>query len=175
MKTIIAILIVIVILAGAVFFYINSGWYNISANSKHNGLTLRLIETTKDRSIHHHAEDTVLSNLQDSSMLLSGFKYYDSLCLPCHGAIGISRERFALGMYPLPPELIEEVGEWSPAELFWITKNGIKLTGMPAFGELLGDQDIWSLVAFMQKLPEMSYYDYQRFRTEGRDHGFGQQ
>lgn len=175
MRTIILILILMIFLTAAVFFFVISGWYNISANSEHNELTMKLIETTKDRSIHHHARDIVQPDLQDSSMLLTGFIHYDSLCLPCHGAIGISRERFALGMYPLPPELVEETDEWSLSELFWITKNGIKFTGMPAFGDLVSDQHIWSLVAFMQNLPGMSYYDYRELRTEGRNHNFGRE
>jgi len=49
----------------------------------------------------------------------------------------------------------------SPAELFWVTKNGIKMTGMPAWGATHDDDAIWPVVAFMTKLPELNAGQYQ--------------
>jgi mono/diheme cytochrome c family protein len=55
---------------------------------------------------------------------------------------------------------VVEEGEWSDAELFWIVKNGIKMTGMPAFGPTHGDEDLWAIVAIMKELPELSEEAY---------------
>ena len=50
----------------------------------------------------------------------------------------------------------------TPSELFWVIKNGVKMTGMPSFG-LAGakDEDIWTIVAFIRKLPSVSDADYK--------------
>jgi mono/diheme cytochrome c family protein len=44
------------------------------------------------------------------------------------------------------------VQEWPDRKLFWIIKNGIRLTGMPGFGKLHSDKDIWSLVRYVRGL-----------------------
>ena len=49
-----------------------------------------------------------------------------------------------------------------PAELFWVVKNGINMTAMPSFGTIgVDDQEIWSIVAFLRKLPIVSETDYK--------------
>jgi hypothetical protein len=58
--------------------------------------------------------------------------------------------------------LKEVVDHRSPAQLFWVVKNGINMTGMPSFA-LAGvkDDEIWSIVAFLKKLPGVSEADYK--------------
>lgn len=60
------------------------------------------------------------------------------------------------GLRPQPPPLADVVAEWSAAELFWIIKHGIRMTGMPAWGPTHGDEEVWAIVAFVQTLPTMS-------------------
>jgi hypothetical protein len=51
---------------------------------------------------------------------------------------------------------------WSRAELFWIAKNGIKMSGMPAFGSTHKDEEIWRVVSFVQRLPRVTEEDYAK-------------
>lgn len=56
-------------------------------------------------------------------------------------------------MYPRAADLSSaEVRGYSDRELFWIVKNGIRLSGMPAFGKVESDQHIWSLVHHLRSL-----------------------
>ena len=58
-----------------------------------------------------------------------------------------------LSMYPPAPPLdATPIQQYSDAELFWITKNGIRLTGMPGFGKVYSDQQIWHIVHFIRSL-----------------------
>ena len=50
---------------------------------------------------------------------------------------------------------------YSPGELFWIVKNGIKMSGMPAWSDH-SDDELWGTVAFIEKLPAMSEADYAK-------------
>src|SRR2546423_13483863 len=56
------------------------------------------------------------------------------MCVQCHGAPGRDPGIVGKGLRPPPPVLSEAVRPWDRAELFWIVKNGIKMTGMPASG-----------------------------------------
>jgi mono/diheme cytochrome c family protein len=57
--------------------------------------------------------------------------------------------------------------DWSTANLFWIVKNGIKMTGMPAFGPTHDDKTIWNIVAFVNQLPNMTAEQYRALEDEG--------
>lgn len=63
-------------------------------------------------------------------------------------------------MHPEAPDLKEVVGELTPAQLFWIIKNG--MTGMPSFAQAgAKDDKIWSIATFVKKLPGVSEADYK--------------
>lgn len=78
---------------------------------------------------------------------------FGSECASCHGD-GRTPSDIGRGMYPRTPDLGgAEVQHWSDPELFWIIHNGIRLTGMPAFGKQLSDEETWSLVHYVRSLP----------------------
>jgi mono/diheme cytochrome c family protein len=75
-------------------------------------------------------------------------------CSLCHGEDGHSRTPFGQGMYPRATDLSSnEVQSYSDQELFWIVKNGIRLSGMPAFGKTETDEHIWNMVDHLRTLP----------------------
>ena len=71
-------------------------------------------------------------------------------------------DRYRHRDYPEPPYLPDVVAGWSGGELFWIAKNGIRMTGMPAFGSTHKDEEIWKVVAFVQRLPTVTEEDYAK-------------
>jgi mono/diheme cytochrome c family protein len=83
-------------------------------------------------------------------------------CTTCHGGPGVGWAKLSEGLHPDPPDLKEVVDHRSPAQLFWVVKNGINMTGMPSFA-LAGakDEEIWQIVAFLKKLPSVSEADYK--------------
>jgi mono/diheme cytochrome c family protein len=85
-----------------------------------------------------------------------GFRFYSEACVYSHGAPGKEPTDIGKGLNPEPPYLPDVAARWSIAERFWIAKNGIRMTGMPAFGPTHKDEEIWSVVAFVQRLPKVS-------------------
>ncbi|NCS89247.1 MAG: cytochrome C class I protein [Ignavibacteria bacterium CG22_combo_CG10-13_8_21_14_all_37_15] len=159
-------IIVAVLIAGYLVF-IYSGIYNISAMVPHNNLTLWMMNTVRDNSVKHNADDKIkMPDLSDKSLLKMGFVHYREMCVSCHGAPGIKQSEFAEGLYPNPPMLSKVAKEWTPQQLFWITKNGLKMTGMPAFGPTHTDDMIWAIVAFTKTLPTMTKEQYQVLDNE---------
>src|SRR3546814_3659258 len=95
------------------------------------------------------------------SMVQKGGRYFQKGCQTCHGAPGVARSEIGQGLRPSPPDLSEHARNWSPAELFWIVKNGLKMTGMPAWRPTHSDEDLWAIVAFLMKLPQLSAEEYR--------------
>ncbi len=153
-------LILLAIIAAMGFVY--SGVYDIAADTPHHAVTHWLLHTTMDRSVARRAaEISVPGNLGDTTVIRSGAGLYAEMCIDCHLAPGLASTELREGLNPQPPELAYEVADMSPAELFWITKHGVKMSAMPAWGKSHTDTDIWAMVAFMQKLPRMSPTQYK--------------
>lgn len=137
-----------------------TGGYNVAATVEHWDVTSWALNTLKHNSVSARAEAVEGSPPTDEESLRHGLEHFDAMCVQCHGAPGVDRGETGQGMNPLPPDLAEEAEEWSDAELFWITKHGIRLAGMPAFGETHSDEEIWMLVAFMRGLDGMRAEEY---------------
>jgi thiosulfate dehydrogenase len=91
--------------------------------------------------------------------LIAGARVYVDNCAFCHGWPNQSPTKAAKGMFPLPPQLLnkdEMVTDDPIGVTYWKVKNGIRMTGMPGFGEMLSDNEIWQvteLLANGDKLP----------------------
>jgi len=81
-------------------------------------------------------------------------------------ALGLERTEIGKGLNPQAPDLSDAVKAWTPRELFWIVKHSVKMTGMPSFGVTHDDNDVWNIVAFMEKLPGMSAEEYQKLTQQ---------
>lgn len=166
MKILISGIIGLLLIVTLFLLFIFSGIYNIGATSPHYKFTRWVISKMTDHSIKHYSKEVAEPpNLSDSSLIKTGFTHYRQMCSGCHGAPGINRNEIAEGLYPKPPRLLKSANEWKPAELFWIIKNGIKMTGMPGFGISHSDDKIWALVAFMEKMPNMTSEQYKSMDT----------
>ena len=154
-----AIALAIALMAIVGFAY--SGIYDVSAGSSHSGMVNWLLSTTSHASIERRAKDIEVPDLSDDAIARAGVNDFNGMCAGCHGAPGRDPEAMGQGLNPPPPNLAESAAEMSPAELFWVTKNGIKMTGMPAWGATHDDDAIWPVVAFMTKLPELNASQYQ--------------
>ena len=158
-------LLIFVILCGLIgLAVIYSGLPDVSAMKEHSKLTHWVLETSLEYSVKRHAKGITPPELNNSALVSAGFRHYDAMCATCHGAPGVQRSEIGVGLYPKPPSLAAVLDEWSPAELFWITKNGVKLTGMPAFGKTHTDDELWAIIAFIQKLPDIEPNDYLAMR-----------
>jgi mono/diheme cytochrome c family protein len=75
-------------------------------------------------------------------------------CIVCHGSDGRGNTVVGHNLYPKAPDLRSpEVQALSAGELFYIISNGVRFTGMPAWGSEDSPEEIWQLVSFIRKLP----------------------
>jgi mono/diheme cytochrome c family protein len=178
MRTIILTLLTVAVLAivGA-FTFIYAGVYDVAATSPHWPVTYWVMETVRTNSIKARAADlTPPPDLSDQTKVVGGTEHYAAHCASCHGAPGVPRGETAEGLYPKPADLTHAAQRYTPGELFWILKNGIKMSGMPSWSDH-SDEELWGTVAFLEKLPAMSEADYGKLVMEsmkqGGRHGHG--
>lgn len=140
--------------------YVRSGAYPIGADVPHASTTRHLIDTLRDASTQRAAGDvTVPGDLDDATRIAEGAHEYSDECAGCHLAPDIASTGLRSGLYPQPPNLAND-GIDNPAEAFWIIKHGIKMSAMPAWGRTHDDRTLWSIVAFLRKLPGLTPAQY---------------
>lgn len=145
----------------AALAFIYSGIYDIAATTPHFEVTHKLVRTLMVQSIRRHSRDVSVPDLDDPEKVHSGFKNFNAMCVTCHGAPGVPGSEISKGLYPAAPNLAEAAKGWSSAELYVIIKNGIKLSGMPAWEQSHSGDEIWALVAFLKVLPTMPANEYR--------------
>ncbi|MFA9460169.1 c-type cytochrome [Thiohalorhabdus methylotrophus] len=159
-------LVLIVAAAGIAFMY--SGLYNVSAQYPHRAIPKWILHTTMERSVAYHARDIQAPDLEGRERLREGVEEYEEMCVGCHGAPGVKPGHVAEGLRPEPPELDHAAEEWTPAELFWIIKHGVRMTGMPAWGPTHEDGELWAVVALVERFPQMAPAAYEDLRAQVR-------
>ena len=161
MKIIIGVVLPGIILLAVAALIVYSGGISVAADEPHSGAVYKFLETVRSRSIAAHAREIQVPDLNNPRLIAQGADHYASMCSGCHLAPGVASSELRDGLYPKPPNLTEHA-HTSAAETFWIIKHGIKMTGMPAWGKTHGDEAIWGLVAFLQKLPRMTESQYRQ-------------
>jgi mono/diheme cytochrome c family protein len=150
---ILAAIIAALVLGTSAFVYF--GVYDVSATVPHWGITEEILEAVRDRSIAVRSQGIAVPDLKAPGLLDTGRVHYHAMCRLCHGAPGSIENDIQKGLYPKPPSLPSgsvqrELGD---AQLLWVIKNGLKMTGMPAFGPTHSSDELWGLVAYVRALP----------------------
>jgi mono/diheme cytochrome c family protein len=152
--------IVVAIAAGSYFL---GGYYSVAGTAPEPSLVAWALAHVRSTSIARHAKDDPPLSLDDSAVVQAGAHAFSERgCVHCHGGPGVKWAKFSEGLHPDPPDLKELANERTPQQLFWVIKNGINMTGMPSFAAIdVSDHEIWTIVAFVKKLPSVSDDDFK--------------
>lgn len=144
--------------AGSVVYF---GLYDISAVTPHTRPVYAILDVALRQTIHRRALAITAPSLDDPARAERGFRDYHRHCVACHGAPGVAPAGAGKGMMPVPNNLVDSARHLTSAEIYWVVRNGIKMTGMPAWQYRLTDAQLWDLVAFVRRLPGLSPDDYR--------------
>lgn len=133
----------------------------------HDGVSSRAnptaLEVMLAREARHMAIPTNARKLQNTTAdrpenLRDARLHFADHCAICHANDGSCDTPLGRNLYPKPPDLRQkQTQDLADGELFWIIENGVRFTGMPAFGGAHGsDQDSWKLVRFIRHLPQLT-------------------
>ena len=172
MKIVTTVVVVVLVVVASALSLIYSGFYHVGASMPHGGLTSWALHTTMERSVARRAAGIEVPDLSTEEMRLAGINDFEAMCAVCHTAPGSQASGLARGLNPPAPDLAQSAEELSPQELFWITKYGIRMTGMPAWGAThSSDEELWPVVAFIEMLPELSVSRYREMLEAAKGHG----
>jgi mono/diheme cytochrome c family protein len=152
-----------------------------AASVLHDGLSSRAKPTSLEAMLARNARHLAIpadarklhnpvpasaENLRDARV------HFADHCAVCHANEGTGDTAIGNGLYPKPPDLrANETQKLSDGEIFWIIENGVRFTGMPAFGGAPGSQeDSWKLVLFIRHLAHLSTderMEMERYNPKG--------
>jgi len=177
----IGVLAICVAIAGGIYFY--GGYYDVAASATGNSAVDWSLRNVRRASINRHfnAPSPPAWFSTPKAVEAGAHEFAEEGCVRCHGAPGRKPDKFALGLDPNPPDLGKATKDDPPAKVFWTVKNGIRMTGMPAFGKHMHDDEIWRAVAFAQHESEVTPMQYEQWSgkdekgeaSEGKESGLG--
>jgi mono/diheme cytochrome c family protein len=155
---IVGLIIGILIPAAAAYCYFRMGYAPVATSSSPMPFEKTMARMAlKARITKEAPKNSPIQPTEDN--LTAGAKVYTDNCAFCHGWPDQPASKAAKGMFPLPPQLMtkdEMVTDDPVGVTYWKVKNGIRMTGMPGFGEMLSDNEMWQvseMLAHADKLP----------------------
>ena len=148
----------VLLLIGAVFLTWRVISRGFSTRNQPGRIEAMLATTLRRTSIPSHERGLKLPVPATPDVLREGMAHWADHCASCHGNNGSGETMYGKTMYPRPPDMRRApTQKLSDGELYYTIKNGVRLSGMPAFGEP-GDDDLdsWKLVAFIRHLPKLT-------------------
>jgi mono/diheme cytochrome c family protein len=125
-------------------------------------------ETRFARKVHRLAIPSSARNLSNSmqsspELLVEARRHFADHCASCHGNDGSGMTEMGQKLNPRVPDMrAAETQNLSDGELYYIIENGVRFTGMPAWGTGgTNDHDTWHLVLFIRHLPNTTNEDMQ--------------
>lgn len=142
--------------------FVYTGAYDVTAVSEHTKPVEWLLHKARHQAIERNTYSMRDRDFAgDQTAMRRGAVAYDEMCAGCHGAPGQSPFAGARNMYPAPPGLSRLAGYHSAKEIFYVTKFGLKMTGMPAWGSVTEDKKIWDIAAFVTQARGLDESAYQ--------------
>jgi mono/diheme cytochrome c family protein len=131
----------------------------VSARPEPGRMETVLARRVRSFAIHRSARERQNPVEMTAQSLRSGMAHFADHCASCHGNDGSGDTEMGRGLYPRSPDMRKDATQaLSDSELFYIIENGVRLTGMPAWGNGTpeGEQASWHLVQFVRHLPKLT-------------------
>lgn len=146
-----------IVVGAAMLLYIGSR--GISAKAEPGRLETVMARTMRRFAVPSGERDLENPVALTNEVVAAGMSHYADHCAACHGNDGSGETTIGVGMYPKPPDMrLSPTQSLTDGELFYIIENGIRLTGMPAWGDGTpeGAEGSWHLVHLIRKLPTLT-------------------
>jgi mono/diheme cytochrome c family protein len=145
-------IIILVVVLGAVAYWIVTA--DISAVNSPGRIESSVANGLREWYVGRGAKSVPASTVANNAESISqGEALYSMSCAQCHGVDGRKPMPIGKGMNPRVPDLRSaDVQEMSDKEIFWVIKNGIRLSGMPGFAKLSTDPEIWQMTYYVRSL-----------------------
>ena len=131
------------------------GLMPVSADGTHSRLEARIMPAVLHASIVRHASEETNPVRLNEDTLKAGVDTYKAMCARCHSTPDGEASVYGQSFYPPAPKLPEGMSRYTDSQLFWVIKHGIRNTGMPGWGSMLSDQEIWQVVSLLKNSQDL--------------------
>ncbi len=145
----------IAVLLLAAFCYVRFGFIDPRADKEVSLLESKIAMPSLDAAVDRRVSETQNPVKPTDSSLISGMNVYQANCSSCHGDIHRPRGILADSLYPRAPQFFEDVPDMPENQNFYIVQHGIRLSGMPAWKQVLTDQEMWQAVTFLSYIDKL--------------------
>lgn len=145
----------LIAIAVAVFAVSHLGLYPIGADNPPSAMERSLAMRALDVYADKHKPTTENPVTPTKENLTEGQHLYEDHCALCHGSAKVQQSPLQHHFNPPVPQLIAHVPEDEDAWVFWVTKHGARMTGMPSWDGILSDDQIWKVVAYVKHSDKM--------------------
>jgi mono/diheme cytochrome c family protein len=136
------------------FLFLSLGLAEVRGDVPPSKLETYLMRTAVHASVRRHA-DAIPNPIEPTEdNLIAGGKMYLNECSGCHGTPG-KTQKDADPLHPAPPQLAVVGTEYSEAQVFWVAKHGIRMSGMFANGVWDSDQKLWTVAAYIKRMKSL--------------------
>ncbi|MGA7685970.1 MAG: c-type cytochrome [Terriglobales bacterium] len=145
------------------------GFLPMRANSSPSKLEGQVAMGALDSSIERHAPRLANPVPVTDDNLIDALKIYTMNCALCHGGLDRQPSQLAQSLYPPPPNLISDPDDDPEWHIFYVIKNGVRYSGMPAWDKSLSSDDMWKLTAFLSRIEKLppGVQEYWKKSTAG--------
>jgi len=154
-KILLGAVLILAILLLAILAITRLGLMPVSADGPHSHLEARIMPAVLHASIVRHASGETNSVPLNEDNLKAGIDTYKAMCARCHSTPDGTASIYGQSFYPPAPQLPKGMAQYTDSQLFWVIKHGIRNTGMPAWGSMLTDEEIWQLVSLLKNSQDL--------------------
>jgi thiosulfate dehydrogenase len=159
------VILTLVIIAAGLYVYLGRGLVNLSADLEPSALEEKLAMGTMDASTERNAPKAKNPIPPTDENVMDGVKLYKNDCAGCHGSPLNPAADVGRALYPRAPQFLKDIPDMPENQSFYIVKHGVRWTGMPGWGKILTDPEIWKVSLFlsrMEKLPPAVDAEWKR-------------
>ena len=146
---------VLVAEAIATLVVLRSGYVPFVASTSPSAVETRLARMALDASLRRSARTLHNPLPATEANLMQGMQIYKVGCANCHGAPGQKNNVYGRSFYPPAPQFNLEPPRRTEGEIYYITKHGVRMTGMAAWGNTMEEEQIWKVAAFLNRLESL--------------------
>lgn len=146
--------IVVIVVAG--FCYVRFGFVDPRADIPISELEAHVAMPALDAAVDRRASEAKNPIQSTDDNLIAGMRTYQTNCASCHGDIHQPHGMLADALYPRAQQFSEDPPDMPENQNFYIIQHGVRLSGMPAWRQVLDDQQMWQVTTFLSHMDRLS-------------------
>ncbi|KAA6463170.1 c-type cytochrome [Acidobacteria bacterium AB60] len=137
------------------FAYVRLGLFDPRADIAVGSIESRIAMPSLDAAVDRRAGNAKNPLQPTEATLVAASKVYQANCASCHGDIRRTHAPLAESLYPRAPQFLEDTPDMPENQNYYIIEHGVRLTGMPAWKNVLSEEQVWQLTTLLSHIDKL--------------------